>query len=259
MRRDSQMRLSAILAAAALAACLWPHASGAATTFGAAPAAAPAAAKPKKALLALTAYDIDAQRLLAPPPADDSNATRAELAELRLIIAARTPERFAQARWDDEHEDPSAFYQVIGGGFDLQRLPATAALMAVVMNDEAVAAKAAKKTYPRKRPWAVDATIPNCDPDDKPLTSYPSGHAMMGYTAAIVFASLMPEKAPAIQARARDYAFSREVCGAHFASDTEASHALAEAVAAALLASPQLQPKIAAARAELRGAGFTGR
>ncbi len=220
-------------------------------------AVAPPPVKAKKALQVLTADQIDAALLLAPPPAEMGPAHKAELAELHRIIDAKTPERFAQARWDDDHEDPSAFYATIGGGFDLKTLPATAALLAVVMNDQSYAASAAKKTFPRKRPWAIDATVQTCDPNDKPLTSYPSGHATMGYTVAAVLARLMPEKAQALQARAVDYAFSREVCGSHYPSDTEASHVLGAVVATDLMTSPALQPRIAAARAELRAAHFT--
>jgi acid phosphatase (class A) len=247
MRRPIlNLRLVAVLALAAPAA-----------VFAAQPAEVAKAAKPQKVLMVLSQDQIDAKRLIAPPPAEGGEQHKAELSELHRIIAAATPERMAQAKWDDEHEDPSAFYAVIGKGFDLKTLPATAALFKLVMNDQSYAASAAKKTFPRNRPWASDATIKTCDPDDKPLTSYPSGHATMGFSVATVLATLMPEKAEAIMARARDYAFSREVCGSHYASDTEASHALGAVIATELLASPALQDKIAAAKAELKQAGFT--
>jgi acid phosphatase (class A) len=231
----------------------------ASTNAGAQTPSPPVPASPPKTLMVLTPYDIDAHRLLPAPPADGGEANRAELAELHRIIAARTPERLAQAKWDDDHEDPSLFYATIGGGFDLKSLPATAALLAIAMNDETLASSAAKKTFARKRPWVLDPSIPTCDPDDKPLTSYPSGHALVGYTAGVILASLIPEKAEAIQARAADYAFSREVCGAHYASDAEASHVLGAVIATELLDNPGLQPKIEAARAELRAAHFTAR
>lgn len=216
-----------------------------------------AADKPAKTLMVLTPQDVEAGRILPPPPTGAREA--AELAELHRIIAARTPDELAKAKWDDDHEDPTLFYDTIGGGFDLKKLPATSALLEVVMNDQKVAVSDAKKFFARKRPWAVDATIPTCDPDDKPATSYPSGHAMVGYTVGLVLATLMPEKAQAIEARARDYAFSREVCGSHFASDTEASHTLGVVVATKLLDSPAMKDKVAAAKAELKAAGFTAR
>ncbi len=233
-------------------------------SLGAAALAQPAAdvarpAKPKKALQILTPAQIDAALILPPPPVEMGPVHKAELAELHRIIAAATPERMAQARWDDDHEDPSAFYAVMGKGFDLKTLPATAELMAVVMNDQAVAASAAKNTFPRNRPWTSDATVKTCDPNDKPLKSYPSGHATMGFTVALVLARLVPEKAQALQTRAMDYAFSREVCGSHYPADTEASHVLAAVLATDLLASPALQDKIAAAKAELRRSGLTSR
>jgi acid phosphatase (class A) len=226
--------------------------------FGAAAFAAdaPPAAKPQKALLVLTADEVDARRFIAAPPAEHSEQQQADLAAVHRAIAAATPERLLQAKWDDEHENPSAYYAIIGGGFDLKTLPATAALFAVVMNDQSFAASKAKKAFPRLRPWASDASIHTCDPHDKPITSYPSGHATMGFTVAVVLATLMPEKASAIQARAADYAYSREVCGSHYPSDTEASHVLGTAVALELLISPALQSKIAAAKAELRAARF---
>lgn len=223
----------------------------------AAPAAAVAPAKPVKTLKVLTAADIDAKRILPPPVADGSEAQKAELADLHRIIDAASPERLAQARWDDEHEDTSLFYATIGGGFDLKGLPATARLMDIVANDVSVASGAAKTAFGRKRPWVVDPTIRNCDPDDKPLTSYPSGHSLVGYSQGLVLATLMPAKAQDIQARAADYAVSREVCGAHYPSDTEASHVLGVLLASKLMEAPALKATIQAARAELKAKGFT--
>ncbi len=244
-------RFIRLLSTAVLVGALCP---GAGSAFAADMGSQP---KPQKVLMALTHDEIDAHRFIAAPPTEGSQQHQADLAQVRQAIAAATPERMAQAKWDDEHENPSAYYAVIGDGFDLKSLPATEALFAVVMNDEKIAATAAKQAFPRLRPWASDATIHTCDPDDKPQTSYPSGHATMGYTAAVVLATLMPEKAGAIQTRAADYAYSREVCGSHYPSDTEASHALGTAVALELLASPALQSKIAASKAELRAAHFT--
>ena len=64
-------------------------------------------------------------------------------------------------------------------------------------------------------------------------------------------AQLLPDQAPAILARAHDYALSREICGVHFRSDTDASHVVGTLVAARMLADPRLAARIAAARTEL--------
>ncbi|HEX8031823.1 MAG TPA: phosphatase PAP2 family protein, partial [Vicinamibacterales bacterium] len=88
-----------------------------------------------------------------------------------------------------------------------------------------------------------------------PGRSYPSGHATLSYSVGPVLARLMPAKAGAIMARAQDYALSRQICGVHFPSDTEASHALGSMVSTRLLFDPSMQPKLDAARAELARAG----
>ena len=79
----------------------------------------------------------------------------------------------------------------------------------------------------------------------------------MGYSVGIVLAALIPEKSQAILARAADYAYSREVCGDHYHSDIEASHALGNALGIMFLNSPALKTQIEAARAELRAAHLT--
>ncbi len=79
----------------------------------------------------------------------------------------------------------------------------------------------------------------------------------MGYSLAIVLSALMPEKSQVILARAADYAYSREICGDHYHSDVEASHALGSALGIMLLTHPTMQPLVEAAKAELRAAQLT--
>jgi acid phosphatase (class A) len=222
---------------------------------------------PAKTLKVLTPIEIDPSRLLPPPPKDGSENQRTELAEVRRLVKTRTPERFAQAKWDNEHEDPSAFAAVIGPAFDLSKLPKTAKLLALAMNDQSIAASRAKEYFHRKFPVAAETTTVayhewSCDDDvkkpaDRPLRSYPSGHSTMGYSIGIVLAALMPEKAQAILARAADYAYSREICGDHYHIDIEASHALGNAVGIMLLHNDALKPQIEAAKAELRAKHLT--
>jgi acid phosphatase (class A) len=232
-------------------------------------AAAASAQAPKKQLQALTAAEIDPSRLLPPPPADGSEAQQRELTEVERIVKTRSKDRFQQAAWDNEHEDATAFASVVGPGFDLEKLPATARLLKVVLNDQSVAASTAKEYFHRKSPaavsevgtahykdWSCDANVKK--PADRPLRSYPSGHATMGYSLAIVLADLMPERSQAILARAQDYAYSREVCGDHYHSDVEASHALGNAIGIRLLNSASLKSQIEAARAELKAAHLGG-
>jgi acid phosphatase (class A) len=237
------------------------------STAGAWAQNAPAAA-PKKTLKVLTPAETDPGRLLPPPPANGSASQSKELAEEHDLVKTRTPERFAQAKWDNEHEDVTAFAAVIGPGFDMNKLPVTAKLLAVVLNDQSVIASASKEYFHRQFPVAaLGASVENyrdwtCDPDvkkpsDRPLRSYPSGHGTMGYTLGVFLSGLMPDKSQAILARAADYGYSREVCGDHYHSDLEASHALGSALGILLLKNAALKPQIEASKAELRAAHLT--
>src|SRR5262249_17502974 len=152
----------------------------------------------------------------------------------------------------DTHEDIEIYSKTLG--LDLKALPATARVLETVENDEEILAGAAKDYFKRPRPFVVDPAIGvgGCEhAKTKPLTSYPSGHATLGYSLASVLQALLPEKADAIQARANEYAFHRLVCGVHYRSDVEAGRTLGQWAAKHMLESPAFQPQLDAARAEL--------
>lgn len=163
-------------------------------------------------------------------------------------------------------DDPSPWIAAIGPAFDLSKLPATAKLLADVLNDQTVATGNAKEYFRRKFPVAAEMPADygkwTCDegdrkPASRPLRSYPSGHATMSYTFGVVLAELMPEKAQAILARSADYAYSREVCGDHYHSDVEAGHVLGTTLGSLLLHNDALKPELEAARQELKQAQLT--
>ncbi len=205
----------------------------------------------------VAAVQIDPAVVLPPPPVDGSAQQRAELDELRDIQAARTPDRLAQARWDDAHEDATAFASVIGAAFDLKELPKTAALLAQVQKEQEALASRAKAYFHRARPFVVDPNLIGCSRGTKFYTSYPSGHATMAYTIAPVLEALMPAKAQVIAKRADDYAYSRLVCEVHYRSDLRAGQILGTWAATTLLRAPDLQARFEAARQELAAAGLT--
>jgi acid phosphatase (class A) len=235
-----------LFASAIVLASLSLSAASAQTTVTPAPTA-----KPAKHFEIIDPAAVAPERMLPAPPAAGSPAEAMELAQLHQLIAAASPARLEQAKWDDTHEDPAIFNAVVGR--DLRTLPATWALLNTVQNEADRAADLAKVYFARTRPWGVDATMPRCDDGPKPTRSYPSGHSMLGYSVGLTLAQLVPAKAPAILDRARDYALSRQLCGAHFPSDTEASHALGAYVASLVLTDPRIAPRLAAARAELAG------
>lgn len=202
----------------------------------------------------VSADHFDPARILPAPPADSSSAGKAEVAELHAIEKARTPAAFARAKHDDETENASIFADVLGPGFDLAKLPATAKMFAEVRAEEKRAAAQAKDFFKRNRPWIVDASFKSCAQEDKPQSSYPSGHATMGYSFAVVLASIVPAKAQAILARADEYAENRLVCGMHFRKDIVAGQTLGTAVALEMLQNSNFQADVAASAKELHAA-----
>ena len=208
--------------------------------------------------------DVNPAQLLPPPSADGSAVQQREMAEVKRIIQTRTKERYEQAHWDASHEDPTPWQAAIGPEFDLKKLPATAKLLADVLNDQTVATSEAKDYFKRKFP--VAAAMPgdtyaqwSCDdvdrkPETRPLRSYPSGHATMGYTFGVVLAALIPNKAQAILTRSNDYAYSREVCGDHYHSDVQAGQVLGTTLGTLLLHNEALKLELEAARQELQHA-----
>jgi acid phosphatase (class A) len=214
------------------------------------PVAPVAAADIVEPLSYLDAAEFAPDRLVPPPPVAGSAEEERELADLRAIIAAATPERLVQAQSDGDHEDPTVFSPIIGR--DLSRLPATMALLVIVQQEAERVIDAAKLNFARVRPYGIDPALPHCGSGSNVNKSYPSGHAGFGWSVGWTLARLLPEQASAVLARAHDYGISRELCGVHFASDLEASHVIGVLVSERLLSDPRLSVQIAAARAELQ-------
>jgi acid phosphatase (class A) len=212
--------------------------------------AAPAFADP----LLLSAADYAPSLILPAPPADGSLEQKAELAELKRIQKAMSAEAYAKADQDDKTENVTIFIETLGPWFDLKTLPKTAALFTTLRAEEKAAAKAAKNTFLRNRPWVLDASLKSCTREDAPQSSYPSGHATMGYSFAVVLAHLLPDYASAILARAKSYGENRLVCGVHYRADIVAGQVLGSVVAEELFANPSFKSDFEAAKAELAAA-----
>lgn len=198
----------------------------------------------------------DPAALLPPPPANGSLQAAAEVAELRTIDAQRTPAMLAAAKSDSDNKTAAIFAAALGPHFDLARLPRTAALMDMVRGTEKAAADRAKAYFRRSRPWVANPGLHHCGKDDDAnWSSYPSGHATMGYSMAAVLARLLPADGPQLMARAASYGQSRLLCEVHFRSDVSAGQALGLMVAERLFEDPGFRRSAGLARAELRAAG----
>jgi len=202
---------------------------------------------------------IDVERIVPPPPARGSRIEQDELAEIVRVQSLATPAAKILAKHDNDVEDPTVFAEVIGPRWDLSRLPKTKFLLQKVMDVDRSESGSAKKYYHRPRPWMVDPKIQTCagHADGPALNSYPSGHAMLGYELGVVLASLMPEKAQPILARAELYGENRILCGFHFRSDVTAGRQYGTALAVEMLQHPRFRAWFLDARQELIAAGLT--
>lgn len=212
-------------------------------------AAAPAAAAKDAAPPLLDPAEFAPDRTFAPPPPHNSPLEALELQQVKALRAAASPERLAQAERDGETENPTAFDQAVGR--DLAQLPATYALLTRIQRETNRVVSAGKDHFRRLRPYGVDPQMAHCGKGKVADRGYPSGHGGMAWSVGWALARLMPDRAPAIIARAQDYSLSREICGVHFQSDLEASHGVAVMIADRLLADPRLADQVAAARREL--------
>lgn len=190
------------------------------------------------------------QYLMLPPsafvipefPANSSAQTKAEIAFLlKLQNTARSPEKVKESL-----EFANVYYNVFVtpidttygrmqqnlfhmgrqlAWFNPQKLPKTAAMMRRVWSDATYYFWALKFKYNRTRPYMLDSRIKNLD--DTNFQAYPSGHASASYVAAFIYQELVPEHKDLFIKNAYDMAFSREILGVHFPSDSEAGRIFA--------------------------------
>lgn len=199
----------------------------------------------------LSPSEYTAAQFLPAPTADGSPEQQREMAEVKAIQAKMSDADFAKAQKDNDDESIIAFADVLGPSFNLAKLPKTAALFAVVRKEEDTAAKAVKSYFHRNRPWHLDETLKTCERGKNFQTSYPSGHATMGYSMAVILSHLLPDQAAAVMDRAKTYGENRLLCGDHYRSDIVAGQVLGTVVAEELLANPGFKPQFEAAKAEL--------
>lgn len=80
--------------------------------------------------------------------------------------------------------------------------------------------------------------------------SYPSGHTIRGWSAALLLSEINPAAADAIFARGWMYGESRVITGAHWQSDVDASRVVASIGYAKLQTSPEFRAQMEKAKAE---------
>lgn len=223
----------------------------------------------EKTLATKPAYlTVDPAAFVLPPcPANSSAQTRAELDYLLRLQATRTPGEIAWALglqdWgyslsakpgDRDYELlRSNLFLVgrsIGTWFNAESLPLTADLMARFWRDARSYVWTFKFDHARVRPYVLEPKIKNLQETD--WAAFPSGHASYAYAVAYLYAELAPELSDVFLRDAAAIAYSREVLGVHYPSDSESGRLLARQIVGFALRNPEFQRDLDKVREEWR-------
>lgn len=199
-------------------------------------------------------------------PANSSEQTRAEIDHLLTLQERRTAEEIARSQtlagvyyrlsvrpgdadWGLMRQNLFHMGSGLGPWFSPESLPVTADFMARVWADASYYLWAAKFRFNRVRPYTLEPRLENLETPNFP--AYPSGHSSNSYVAAYVYELLLPEHRGLFVRNARDMAYSREILGVHFASDSEAGRLFARQFVDRLQQEPAFRADLEAARREV--------
>ena len=145
------------------------------------------------------------------------------------------------------------FSGVLGFEISEQNAPAIYRMLTLGLLTTDQAGKLPKNHYMRTRPY-VFFNEPTIYPSDEAWLrtngSYPSGHTILGWSAALLLTEMAPDKADTIMARGYMYGQSRVIAGYHWQSDVDAARLVASAAVARLHADKRFLKLMKKARRE---------
>ncbi|WP_266171005.1 acid phosphatase [Dyella subtropica] len=193
--------------------------------------------------------------VLAPAPQPGSARYEADRQVFRATRKLEGTPRWTLATSDVNLEVPDMlrdFSCAMGASLDASRLSRLTAMLKKVDADGVSITEPAKKANHRQRPFLIDEGAV-CQSKEKLARSfdYPSGHSTWGWTVGLILSELAPDRANEVLLRARSFADSRVVCGAHNLSAIQAGQINGSAIVARLHAEPAFEADMAAARKEL--------
>lgn len=178
-------------------------------------------------------------------PANSSKRTRAELDYMLELQRSRTEDEMAWAlKLANIYYNPAIinpadkqyttnrnnlFYlgRGLGSWFRREELPFTSELLSKVVHDATVYIIEFKLKYARPRPYVLEPSLKVEQQLQPPHGSFPSGHSFGNYVNAELLSRLAPERREDLLAEAHAFAWSRELLGVHYPSDSEAGRILA--------------------------------
>jgi acid phosphatase (class A) len=196
-------------------------------------------------------------RILPPAPAPRTWRHEADRRVFRETRALQGTPRWTLATRDVDMAVPAMlgnFSCAAGVALTPVKTPMLAGMLTRDSADAERAIEPVKAAYRHPRPFTLDEG-PLCQ-SRAALASfdYPSGHATWGWTIGLLLAELVPTRSTQILMRARGYAESRVVCGAHNQSAIDAGLMNAASLVAALHGSQGFRVAMEAVRGEFDAA-----
>lgn len=201
----------------------------------------------------------NAVHFLPPPPDTASAAFQYDRAQYRWGMEQRKdPVRLAIAVGDAvwSVDNICKIYSgVLGIDISQENTPAIYRMLTLGLLTTDQAGKLPKNHYMRTRPY-VFFNEPTIYPSDEKWLrtngSYPSGHTILGWSAALLLTEVAPDKADTILARGYMYGQSRVIAGYHWQSDVDAARLVASAAVARLHADKRFIKLMKKARKEYK-------
>lgn len=200
----------------------------------------------------VTPSELELVKLLPPPPAQGSDATKKEIEEILNFQEKRTDKmvEYAQA---DQDISIFRFSDIMGDKFTKENLPITAEFFHNVTATASVISGPAKDFWKRPRPSVFDARVKPCV-KVPPNAAYPSGHSTAGNLMAIILANMVPEKSAEIFDRGWAFAVNRIIGGVHYRSDSESGRIAATLIAECMFKNSGFLADYEKSRVEIRKA-----
>ena len=217
----------------------------------------------------LIGYLQDAERpdsvaMLPPPPAPGSAAFANDESIRAAAAKLKGTKRWELAAADAELIKPSmlqTFSCPLGVPVNQTDTPNLARLLRRTLSDGSLSTYGAKAHYQRVRPFVAHNEGTCLLHDEESLRkngSYPSGHAAIGWTQALVLAQVSPANADALFARGLAFGESRVICNAHWQSDIIEGKVVAAATFALLQNNATYRQDVSLAAADVARAKAKG-
>lgn len=202
-------------------------------------------------------YMPDAYYFLPAPPEPDDALFINDSIQYFVHKELRSTQRGDTAIWDARNDIDyfmERFSPAVGKELTKEKYPVLAQTMKGVMQDVRSSIQKAKNRYARHRPYQ-HFQQPTPVPEDESatdFTSYPSGHTVRGWAAAMLLVSVFPDHANEILNVGYQLGQSRIILGFHYQSDVEAARLAASAGFARLCAEQKFRDAIVACQEEVR-------